>query len=235
MGGSSIKLINQFLALRTFAQIESFEMFGKPAEPATGGFSFGAPSGAITSSASGFGASVGAGAFGGAITNTPTTSLFGAASNANPQATANKPPSLSIMGANTATAPATGLPQGAGLFGQQQQIQTQNNPAIGTGGLFGGNVANTFVGNQQQQAQQQQPSLFGSQATQPTQSGGLFGSKPTPTGGGMFGGTNTGGGMFGGTNTGGSLFGQSNTATTTFGDGGQLGVKSTFGIDIQDV
>ena len=198
-------------------------MFGKPAEPATGGFSFGAPPGATTSSASGFGASVGAGAFGGAITNTPTTSLFGAASNANPQATANKPPSLSIMGANTATVPAT---QGAGLFGQQQQIQTQNNPAIGTGGLFGGNVTNKFGGNQQLQAQQQQqPSLFGSQATQPTQSGGLFGSKPTTTGGGLFGGTNTGG----------SLFGQSNTATTTFGDGGQLGAKSSFGIDIQDV
>ncbi|KAL4243379.1 hypothetical protein ABKN59_010860 [Abortiporus biennis] len=114
-----------------------------------------------------------------------------------------------------------------GTFGQPQQQQQQQQPQAGTstgGGLFGG--FNQQGGNTQQTG----GGLFGNTNTQPTQTGGLFGSTTnagqTGTGGGLFGGQQqqqqpaAGTGLFGSTNTqqpatGGGLFGNTQQTQQT--------------------
>ncbi|KAH7153065.1 Nup93/Nic96-domain-containing protein [Dactylonectria macrodidyma] len=108
------------------------------------------------------------GLFGGLGANKPATGgLFGQQQQQTQPQTGATPTSL--FGQSTAQQPAATT--GTGLFGQP----AQTTPAATTGGLFG---------NQQQQ-QQQKPSLFGASITQPTTTG-ISTTKPS-----LFGATNT--------------------------------------------
>lgn len=132
-------------------------------------------------------------------------SLFGAPKPATPSLFGSTPSTGGLFGGTTTTPANSGFGNSAGntggLFG------SQNNKSAPTSNLFGGNTnANTttptpslFGGlNQNNQQQQQTPSLFGGQQQKP----GLFGTTPQSTGStSLFGGSNN--------NNSGGLFGQS--------------------------
>jgi nuclear pore complex protein Nup98-Nup96 len=158
------------------------------------------------------GGNTGGGLFGGAAQNNTTTPAFGAAA-----------PAANNTGG--------GLFGGGGGFGQNNQAQTQAQPA--SGGLFGGGGG---FGQNNQQNQQKPGGLFGGGAAAPATGGGLFGGQQNNTtqqSGGLFGGStannNTGGGLFGqkpAATTGGGLFGGS-TANTGSSGGGLFGGLGT--------
>ncbi|KAI0686785.1 nucleoporin autopeptidase-domain-containing protein [Cytidiella melzeri] len=112
----------------------------------------------------------------------PATGLFG--QQQQPQQAANP---FGGFAANT-NAPKAGLfgqqAQPSGTFGGFGTQPQQTQPAQPTGGLFG-NTGGLFGQNTQTQNQQpQQPAgtgLFGTQPTQPTTGGGLFGNNTTGT------------------------------------------------------
>jgi hypothetical protein len=141
----------------------------------------------------------------------------------------NPTPSFGGMGGtNQPLGQQTGLVQGGGLFGQQQQPTAQQTtgsalfgPSSTSGGMFGGSGMGQQQGlgfGQGMQQQQQQPQTQGGLFNNPLSTNPLQPQQST-----LGFGTGTGGSILGASTTGGGLFGQTQQQQQPLGGGGLFG------------